>query len=438
MTEDRLAVLKLLTEYPAQYGRMLGYKDMTDKLHGEWIKNMLYGHGDMTIQAHRGSFKTTAVGVALTIQLFLMGDKNSIFMRKTDEDIVEVIKQVQRNVMHPATQELCRAVTGKPLEIAKATASEITTNMYFAPRGAAQLLGIGMGGSITGKHADRIYTDDIVNLSDRKSRAFRDATKAIYQELQNIRNRGGRIINTGTPWHKDDAFSIMPKAQKYDCYSTGLLTEKNLEVLRQSMSPSLFAANYELRHIAIENALFETAPKFFKDATLLRDGIAHIDAAYGGEDWTAFTCGKRIGDTLYMYGKMWHTHVETVMDKIVDESQKLMCAPIYCEDNADKGFLAKEIRRKNPDIPTRRYHEKENKYQKISQYLRKWWNNIVWLEGTDRDYLAQIMDYTEDAEHDDAPDSASCVARFYDRRSGEDYVSPFEVKQNEVYKYSIS
>ena len=85
----------------------------------------------------------------------------------------------------------------------------------------------------------------------------------------------------------------------------------------------------------------------------------------------------------------------------------------------------KEIKRKKPEMPTRKYHEKENKYQKISEYLRKWWPNIQWLEGTDPDYLAQITDYTEEAEHDDAPDSAACVCRMFDRRTLDSYQSLF-------------
>ena len=98
------------------------------------------------------------------------------------------------------------------------------------------------------------------------------------------------------------------------------------------------------------------------------------------------------------------------------ETEAMMCAPIYCESNADKGFLMKEIRRKKPNMPVRLYHEKENKYQKISEYLRKWWPNIVFLRGTDPDYINQIMDYTEQAEHDDAPDSAACCCRHWDER----------------------
>ena len=102
------------------------------------------------------------------------------------------------------------------------------------------------------------------------------------------------------------------------------------------------------------------------------------------------------------------------------ETERLMCAPIYCETNGDKGYLARELRRRN--MAVRAYPEKMNKYLKISTYLKKWWGNIVFLEGTDKDYIAQIMDYTEDAEHDDAPDSAACCCRILDRNGASLYV----------------
>ena len=409
--------------HPAALGRALGYTDFRDDLHGGWIKRMVTNEDDMTLQAHRGSFKTTCLCVAISLLMLWHPDRNIIFLRKTDSDVAEVIKTVNRILSADIMRDIYHALTGGELAVARDTSSEITLNIYTAPRGAAQLQGIGIGGSITGKHADIIITDDIVNLKDRISRAERERTKAVYMELQNICNPGGRFINTGTPWHKEDAFGLMPEAETWDCYKTGMLDKGQLDDLRQSMSPSLFAANYELRHIAQENALFTTPPKFTDDATLLRDGIAHIDAAYGGEDYTAFTCGKRVGDTLYLYGQMWHGHVDTVLDKIIADCQKYKCAPIMCESNADKNFLAKEIMAKGYKV--RSYTEHENKYLKIAEYLRKWWGNIVWLEGTDRDYLAQIMDYTEDAEHDDAPDSASVICRWFDRRSGKPYESKF-------------
>lgn len=175
--------------------------------------------------------------------------------------------------------------------------------------------------------------------------------------------------------------------------------------------------------VASEGALFTTYPSYTDDETLLRDGIAHIDAAYGGEDFTAFTCAKRQGDTIYMYGRMWHKHVDTVLETCIAEAKRLMCAPILTETNADKGYLAKEIIRRG--YSARPYNESMNKFLKISTFLRKWWKNVVFLDGTDKAYIGQILSYTETAEHDDAPDSAANVCRYFDKRNSgnDDYVS---------------
>lgn len=349
----------------------------------------------------------------LALILILLPNKRTLFARKTDDDVKEIINQVRKILQSPQVAYFVQVIYGVNLKLTADNAMEISTNLTTDARGTSQLVGMGIGGSITGKHFDFIFTDDIVNMKDRKSKAERERTKLIYQELLNIRNPGGRIINTGTPWHVEDAFCLMPEAEKYDCYSTGLLSREEIEALRQSMAPSLFAANYELRHIAAEGALFTAAPVFItkamaeeilgegaKPEDLLRDGKAHIDAAYDGEDYTAFTCGRRRGDTLYMYGRMWRAHVDTVLGVCISKANELMCAPIHTETNGDKGYLAKEI--KNAGATAYAYSEKENKYIKISTFLRKWWPNIRWLEGTDPDYINQILNYTEDAEHDDA------------------------------------
>lgn len=408
-SRDKAAAL--LAE-PAALARALGYKDMRDDLHGLWMKRMLTAAGDMTLQAHRGSYKTTCLIIAIALLMLKERGRNVIFLRKTDNDIAEVLKAVARILSADVMRDIYRALTGTELEIVHATNTELTTSAYCAPRGAAQLQGIGIGGSLTGKHADIIITDDIVNLKDRVSRAEREHTRSIYMELQNVRNPGGRFINTGTPWHAEDAFALMPEPERYDCYSTGMLTEAQIDALRQSMTPSLFAANYELKHIASEKALFTGAPTFTDDAELLRDGVAHIDAAYGGEDGTAFTCAKKRGDVVYLYGRLYQAHVDTVLERILRDAERLRCGPVLTEDNGDKGFLAKEITRRGGRART--YHENENKYLKISGYLRKWWPNIVFLRGTDPEYINQILDYTEDAQHDDAPDSAASILRYID------------------------
>ena len=400
---------------PIALGAALGYKDYKRGLHDVWIRDIILGEGDMTLQAHRGSYKTTCLAQSIACMMILLRGKNIIFLRKTDADVVEVIKNVVRILESDVMRAIFLALTGQKLTVTRSTASEVTTSAYCAPRGAAQLLGIGIGGSLTGKHADIVITDDIVNTDDRVSKAERERIIRVYDELQNIRNPGGRIINTGTPWHPEDAISQrMPNVQRFDCYTTGLLSDEKIEQLRQSMEPSLFAANYELQHIASGNALFATRPPMTADETLIHNGIAHIDAAYGGEDYTAFTCGKRDGDTIYLYGKMWQKHVDTVLDAILTDCDRLMCQPIHVENNADKGYLFRELRRRG--YSSHVYPEKMNKYYKISTFLRKWWGNVMFLEGTDPAYINMILDYNETAEHDDAPDSAACICRIIDNR----------------------
>ena len=328
MTGEQEAAYRFLTLRPAEYGRMLGYGKLT-ALHNGWIREMLLGRGDMTLQAHRGSYKTTAVGVTLAIQLMLRGRENCMFIRKTDDDVKEVLRQVARNLEHPVSRALYRTLSGRALKV-RANATEITTSAYRGVSGAAQLIGIGTQSSITGKHADRVFTDDIVNLQDRRSRAERERVREFYHELRNVVNRGGRIVNTGTPWHREDAFACMPEAERWDCYQTGLMGREEIEALRMGMPPSLFAANYELKHIASEDALFVEAPAFTDDPALLRDGVAHIDAAYGGGDFTALTCGRRRGDRLYLYGRLWPGHVDAALGEALEACGRLMCAPVYC------------------------------------------------------------------------------------------------------------
>jgi hypothetical protein len=405
---------KWLIEHPAEFGRRIGFTKLRDDLHGEWINDMLWREDDQTKQAHRGSYKTSCLEVAMALICMTHRDKNTIFLRKTDNDVAEVMQAVQSILLHPLTQAMSQVMTGKPLELYTATNKKITTSFYAHPGGAPQILGIGVGGSLTGKHGDIIITDDIVNRLDRQSRAERERTKLIYQELQNLRNPGGRFINTGTPWHKEDAFSLMPAPEKWDCYQTGLLSSQKIEELKMQMSPSLFAANYELKHIASDGALFSTSRPIEDAADKLRDGIAHIDAGYGGGDGTAFSCCQRIGDTIYLYGRLWDAHVDTVLNTAIYEADQFRCGPIYCELNGDKGYLSKEIR--NRGGYAFGYTENQNKYIKISSYLKKWWKNIVFIKGTDPKYIEQIMDYTDAAEHDDAPDSASCCCRIMDGR----------------------
>lgn len=399
--------LRLIYDQPYRIGHMVGFKDLAP-LHNEWLRSFLYSTEDQTTLAHRGSYKTTVDALFLALHTVIRPNENVIFFRKTDNDIAEVLNTVANILRTGCFAEIVRILYGVDFEINKSTYSEIDTNLHTGVKGQPQILGLGIGTSVTGKHADIIVTDDIVNVKDRISRAERDRTKALYMELQNVKNRGGRFVNTGTPWHKEDAIGLMDNVTRYDCYTTGLISKDELKEIRRKMSDSLFAANYELKHIADEDAMFKE-PKFESNAELIHGGQAHIDAAYGGNDYTAYTEFKELGDRIIGYGQLWNKHVDDCISRIKADHERHRIGSIACETNGDKGYLAKELTKHG--LPTRKYAERANKFIKISSYLRKNWERIYWLDETSAEYLAQILDYTEYAEHDDAPDSAASLLR---------------------------
>ena len=408
MTREQ--AIKFLINSPVKFAHMLGFTKLGD-LHNGWIVHMLRGREDMTLQASRNTYKTTSVSIDLALIIILLPNLRTLFMRKTDTDVKEIIKQVQKILLDPHTQYFVQALYGVNLRLVTQSATEIQTNLTTDIKGTSQLIGMGCGSSLTGKHFDIIFTDDIVNVDDRTSKAERERTKLIYQELQNIKNRGGKIINTGTPWHQEDAFTLMPPAEKYDCYHPEIrkiISEADMEEKRKSMLPSLFAANYELRHIASENVIF-TEPVTGGDPAFVEQGILHVDAAFYGDDYTAWSAMRKVGDKYYLYGRMRRKHVEELYADIMEDYQRFMCSKIYMEDNADKGMVGRDLRGQGAKVVL--YHEKMNKYLKIVTYLKAIWKDLVFVEGTDKEYIQQICDYFEEAEHDDAPDSAASLAR---------------------------
>lgn len=110
-----------------------------------------------------------------------------------------------------------------------------------------------------------------------------------------------------------------------------------------------------------------------------------------------------------MLGKIWRKHVDDCESEIITLRKKFNAGKIYCEDNGDKGYLAKDLKKKGEQVVS--YHESTNKFLKITSYLKAEWENVYFVEGTDSEYIEQICDYNENAEHDDAPDSAASIVR---------------------------
>lgn len=357
---------------------------------------------------HRWNFKGGATRSGKTYMDFRIVIPSRIRERAGKEGLTVILgvtkATIERNVLEPM-----RTLYGDELV---AYISSDNTVMLFGEKcyalGAEKLSQVSKlrGSSIKYCYGDEVadWSPDVFGLL--KSRLDKD-----YSCFDGTYNPQGP-----THWLKEfldsdaDIFS-----QVYTIDDNPFLPPAFVENLKREYQGTVLYDRYILgMWAAAEGALFTTYPEFTDNEELLYNGIAHVDASYGGSDFTAFTCGKRDGDKLYLYGKLWNRHVDTVVDFIAQKTHELRCSPIYMETNADKGYLGREFQRNGEQ--TRMYNEYQNKFFKIATFLRKWWPNIVFLEGTDKAYISQILSYTEAAEHDDAPDSAACICRILDRR----------------------
>ena len=64
----RREAIEFLKEKPYKLGHMLGFKDLT-VLHNDWLISMRTTKGDMTLQAHRGSYKTTVDSLLISTMM---------------------------------------------------------------------------------------------------------------------------------------------------------------------------------------------------------------------------------------------------------------------------------------------------------------------------------------------------------------------------------
>ena len=320
---------------------------------------------------------------------------------------------IERNVLQPMRTLFGPGLVGE-------INSENIVSLFGSPCYALGAEKASQVSKLRGASIKYCYGDEVADWS-------KDVFELLKSRLDKVYSTFDGTYNPGAPEHWLRKFLLSDAdifSQVYAIDDNTFLPREFVENLKKEYAGTSLYQRYILGQWAAgDGALFTTYPARTSDPKLLYDGIAHVDAAFGGADGSALTCARRDGDRLYLFGRLRQQHIDTLMDLFISDCQRLRCSPILIERNADKGFVGKEFQRRGE--PVSMYDEHENKYKKIATYLRKWWKNVVILDGTDQAYLEQIMSYAEGAEHDDAPDSASCIARYYDARNPEQYESPF-------------
>jgi len=406
--------IRKIHQFPHLLGKIAGKGKLTLQ-HSEWIRYCWHPSENRSMQAHRGSYKTTAIVAVGSLWWLLFNPNDRIgLIRKTYTDSADVVRMVGLMAELPEVQRLFLDVQGVAPKKIIDRDGVILWNFKGTVTPEPSLQAHGLDYGMTGKHYDRIVCDDFVTLRDRVSRAEREKTGQVLEELMtNIIDPGKPVITIGTPWHKSDAWKKCPPGRKVNVFDAGILTREEIEAKRRTTSPSLFAANYLLEHVDDENALFREPVYAPWDTASVTEAVAHVDAAFDGDHYCAHTIiGRRKDGRFCGVGFVFPGNVKDWLGKIVERNRRFNVAATYNETNPDKGYTADALRGAGERVNT--YAEHANKHNKISTVLYTKWPMIEWDDRTEDEYMAQCLDYREGQEPDDAPDSAASLFREWD------------------------
>lgn len=407
--------------HPHLLGHLMGKTKLTER-HSEWIHHCWLNEEHNSILAHRGSYKTTAITEIGSMWWWLWqpGDRIGLF-RKTYTEACNTLYTIKKHMETPIIRELFKFRNGTYPEFKIKRDDKLEFNFKTTATKEGNIDAHGILKPPTGTHYDKIITDDIITLEDRVSKAAREKTKTGIRELiTNIIDPGKVMINAGTPWHKDDGWSILPEPLRCDVYETGILTEAQIEEKRSLTTSSLFAANYELIHAAQEDAIFKNptrGPWHRHTGTKI---FAQLDAKFSGDHWNGLTIFTRLDSgKIHIIGKAFNDNIKYKIDWVRQLLTDYGVTEIFVETNPDKGFVADALEANFPSWTVTRYHESMNKHVKITQFGLKYWHDIVFTDLCDDEYLQQVLDYAEKEEPDDAPDSMASGLReaYYDGES---------------------
>lgn len=423
ITEDHIA---LFAQYPHLLGNLMGMELLTE-MHSQWIRYLWLSPKSSSLQAHRGSYKTTAcTELGIVWWLLFNPDEKMALIRQNKTAASDTLKAVTKYFKHPVVQEVFRVAHGTyPVILSEAYG---TLDMSFKTSISKEhtVDAHGIDSVPTGSHYNRIICDDVIVHEDRLSKARRERTKEGLREVYtNIINRGCPVLHIGTPWHAEDGWNTptVPDPVMFDITQTGLIPPEEALEIRSKTTASLYAANYLLKHMSDEEQIFKDPTydnwKFSVDGT-----VAHLDAKFSGDHTGALTFMTRLPNgKIQVKGFVFHENVKDMVGFIKKEYRRHRCTKLFLETNPDQGYTSQLLSRKDEHgvgLNTEDYRESMNKHNKIVTYGLEFWKDLVFdpsmmssEPGYEKqiEYMSQLMDYSEKEEPDDAADSLASLLR---------------------------
>lgn len=282
----------------------------------------------------------------------------------------------------------------------------------------------GIGGQILGRGAHLAIIDDPVkDYEEAFSETIRENTFNWYRSTLRTRlEPNGAIIVIMQRWHSDDLTGKLLK-QDGNVDDGGLWTVLNLPVLgedgvplwherypidaineiRKSQGEKIFQAQYMQKPVDIVERLFDEIK--YREPNLKNIPlIAYLDPAFGGKDFSALTIGCNIaGEIFVVYGEVWKGEIDITYDRVCEILNKYQVSKLVLESNQAQGVLSYEFQKRKIFVKT--VHNVTNKHFRICSNVKTAWSKVFFSRNVQTEYCQQILNYSESAKNDDAPDS---------------------------------
>lgn len=418
MSARHVDLLRSWIAEPQKFGNLLGFNLLTE-VHGDWIRYMLRAGRVDVLQAHRNAYKTTSGLVALMLYFMIHPNSRVLIVRKTLDMAQKLVVEFEQLCEHPLVRAWFYSAYGvRSLKTDRWSKSALTLSVKTKITAEPSLQAAGIGNSRTGDHYDFIWCDDIITVEDRYSKAEREATKNYIYELENIIEPDGKTFISGTPWHPEDGFSILPAPLQFPIGSVQIrgIDEAWIAKKKERLPKSLYAANYELKHIKDVDPTFGDPIPGETEEDLYR--FWYIDPAFGGKDCTAIWEGCTDGEYIYLtWARMYRGIVSEHYDEIESRFWAHNIARIYYEKNGAQKLVGDALEQRK--LPHEGVSNVSNKFARITNTLKPAWNQlrfhpdilkkvtepIEYEETRPPNPLTELLEYNIDAEHDDSPDA---------------------------------
>jgi len=284
-------------------------------------------------------------------------------------------------------------------------------------------VGAGVGGAITGRGADLAIIDDPVkNWEEAMSTTIQEKIWDWYcSTLRTRLHPNAAIVIIQTRWGEDDLTGklLMHEPGIWDVLTLPAVDENNqplwperysleeLMSIKSGTTLKIWEALYQQNPIDVTERIFPDIKYIDVPDDLVL--VAYLDPAFGGEDSNALTIGGFSGGKYYVAaGYAWYGQIDKTYDRVEFYCKGYNVRVLNIEYNAAQVAVGYEMEKRG--LVVRGVQQYKNKHFRIVHYAKKNWNSIYFNNGLlvdpdTREYVTQIVKYSEYAKRNDAPDS---------------------------------